>query len=96
MTYIPGDIVNIHTELTNIGESTDVICETVIKKYVANELIDGLMLRTLEDFAGDASYDLKWNTISVNPGQYYIDMCLRDISGSLLDQKTQTFTITDE
>ncbi len=96
MAYTRGDKVYIHTELANTGDPTDVICEAVIKKYVADDWVDGLLLRIVEGFGGNASYDLLWDTTAVDAGQYYIDVCLRDTSGLLLHRQTQTFTILGE
>jgi len=86
--YEPGDEVTLDMCLNNSGETQNVVVNTVIKQYGSNEIVNGLPLKTLKKFTGDASYSVTWNTDNAELGYYYAEATLTDTSGNVLDKKT--------
>ncbi|MBN2130492.1 MAG: hypothetical protein JW741_13410, partial [Sedimentisphaerales bacterium] len=92
-TYTQADRVRVDMDLSNTGSAGDVIFEAFVKRYGAEETVAGLLLETLHDFSGQASFSPWWQPRDVTPGQYYIEASLRDSAGHLLERKTHRFDI---
>jgi hypothetical protein len=84
--YEPGEPVTVNLELSNGGTPQDVVVETMLRRYGSGELVDGLLLRTLSNWTGVASFTPIWDSTGTAPGEYYVEVTLRDAAGDLLDQ----------
>ncbi len=91
--YAPGETVSIEMGLDQSEVIQDVIVSAVIRRYGSEELIDSLLLRTLADLAGAASFSTSWSSEGVTPGTYYVEVTLRDLEGRTLDRRTSVFTL---
>jgi hypothetical protein len=75
------------------GGPKDVIVNAVIKSMSANEIMAGLLLRTLKGLSGPASYSLEWNGSGFAPGWYYVEATLQEPNGNLLSRETRLFRL---
>ncbi|MBN1456167.1 MAG: fibronectin type III domain-containing protein [Methanomicrobia archaeon] len=91
--YSEGDSISVNLWLNNSGEAQDVLCDAVVKAGSSGEVVDGLLLHTLEGFTGLASFSPQWDSGDVAPGHYYVEVTLKDASGNVLDQKTALFRL---
>ncbi len=91
--YEPGEPVHVNFELTNQGEPVDALVEAVVKEDTSGDIVGGLVLRTLRDFAGKASYACAWDNADMPPGTYTIVAELSTLDGILLEQETQTIDL---
>ena len=92
--YEQGAQVGVDFELENVGsEGRDVVVDAVIKECGAGAIVSGLLLRTLNDFVGNASYSTWWNSSGIESGYYSIDVELKDTKGTLLDRKIESFRL---
>jgi hypothetical protein len=91
--YKLGDEVTLDIGLKNAGQTQDVTVSIIIKQYGTNELIEGLPIRSLKDFAGEGSCTAVWNTAKTEAGDYYAEVSISDILGNILDKKTVGFGI---
>jgi hypothetical protein len=94
--YQPKDTLAIDMWLNNSGETEDVIVNTIIKQSGTDEIIDGLALRSLKSFSGEAFYSTEWTIDDHKPGYYYVEVCLTDSSGNIYDKKTIDFNIQEQ
>lgn len=91
--YKQGDTIIADIEFNNSAEPQDVSVSAFIKLSASDEIINGLLLSTLSNFSGLASYSPQWNSSGFNPGDYLIEVILKDINGSILDQKIEEFRL---
>ena len=91
--YEPGDELAIDVWLKNSGQIQDVIVSLVIKQYGADEIVEGLPIRSLKGFVGEGSYSAKWSTDETELGDYYTEATVTDTSGNVLDRETVGFSI---
>jgi hypothetical protein len=92
--YQTGEPAHIDIELRNIGsEKQDVVVNVVVKDVRKNKVVGGLMLRTLENLEGDASYSTVLETTGYEPGDYELNVELRDKEGYLLDKKIENIRV---
>jgi hypothetical protein len=89
--YPQGDAVQVEMVVENAGEPQDVLVDATIRRNPGGELVEGLLLRTLHDLSGLASFSLEWDSDIAPPGEYYVEVKLLDSDSNLLDQDTQTF-----
>ncbi len=88
-----GEPVQVDVSLENGGESQDVTVEVLIKDPVTGERLTGLMLRTLHDFAGQASYRLTWDPTDMPPRLYVVDAWVRNTQGHVLAHATASLML---
>ena len=98
--YELGDTVAVEIEFNDgmRGEipptGKDIVVKAVIKEAISDDVIGGLLLRTLKDFKGYASYSSEWNSAGFQPGLYNITVELKDDDdGTLLDKKIEYFRL---
>jgi uncharacterized repeat protein (TIGR01451 family) len=106
--YAQGEVVSIELWVSNSGAAQDVIVDAVVKDGSTGELVDGLPLRSLKNLTGVSSFSYPWDSGGFDPGQYIVEVEVRDGQGNLLDQamtgfmlgifagKVTTFTATPE
>jgi len=94
-TYCQGDIVRFEIDVNNPGTAMDVTCETVIKEYGGpeRESVAGLILRMLDDLAGQASFSSVWDSNGFDGGQYCVEVTLKDSDENILDRRTEILTL---
>jgi hypothetical protein len=93
-TYAPGESVLIDFMLNNAStQAQDVVMEAVVKQAGSQEFVSGLLLHTLKDFVGQASWSTEWDSDSFPPGYYSVHVILKDTLGVLLDRKIETFRL---
>lgn len=88
--YARGETVTVDVGLNNTGDAEEVVVSAVVKRYGSEELVDGLLLTTLSNFSGPASFLLQWDSGSFEPGDYAVEVILRDAE-NVLDTKTVQF-----
>jgi len=91
--YRQGDQVVVDIGLNNAGEAQDVIINAAIKPYGSQEVVAGLLLRTLQHLTGPASFSTKWDSSGSEPGYYCVEVTLQDINGNVLDRRTKIFRL---
>jgi hypothetical protein len=91
--YPQGDSVSIDLWLNNPGEPEDVILSTVLKAAGSDSVLEGLLLRKLENVTGVASFSTVWDSTGFEPGDYVVEAELRATNGTLLDRETQLFVL---
>ena len=92
--YNTGEPVKIDLELNNMKNlGKDVIINSIITNEITGEVVSGIILRTLKEVKGKASYSTIWNNTIVNPGSYNIIVELRDTKGLLLDKKIENIRL---
>jgi hypothetical protein len=91
--YEQGQTVMVDMQLSNSAEPLDVIVSAVVKGYGSGETVDGLLLSTLKNFAGAASFSPQWDSSGFEPGYYYVEATLEDTAGNVLDRRTETFRL---
>lgn len=91
--YKTGEEITIDMCLNNSGEGQDVVVNVLIKEYGSDEIVDGLPLKMLKNFAGIGSWSAEWCANDTEPGYYYAETTLTDDSGNWLDRKTAGFAI---
>ncbi|UCG58406.1 MAG: tandem-95 repeat protein [Phycisphaerales bacterium] len=92
-SYPQGDDVQVNLWLYNSGEAQDVTVNAVVRAEASGELVDGLLLRTLKDLKGMASFSPQWGSSGFEPGHYYVEVTLNDTDGNVLDRKTAMFRL---
>jgi hypothetical protein len=91
--YPPGDSVSIDLWLNNPGEPEDVVLSAVLKAEGSDSVLEGLLLRKLENVTGVASFSTVWDSTGFEPGDYVVEAELRATNGTLLDRETQLFVL---
>ncbi|VUT27735.1 MAG: hypothetical protein SYNGOMJ08_00285 [Candidatus Syntrophoarchaeum sp. GoM_oil] len=91
--YRQGNTIMVDMRLNNSGEVQDVIVDASIKRYSSGEVVDGLLLWTLKEFKGLASFSPQWDSSSVEPGYYYVEVTLKNTGGNVLDRTTEMFRL---
>jgi hypothetical protein len=91
--YRQGDQVAVDVGLNNAGEAEDVIFNAAIKRYSTGEAVDGLLLRSLQDLIGPASFSPRWDSSGFEPDYYYVEVTLQDNSSNVLDRQTEMFRL---
>jgi len=91
--YKPKDILKADIYINNPGTSQDLILAPVIKQYGSGEVVDGLVLKSLKDFTGEAMVSLEWDTKETPYGYYIIEVTLFDKLNNYLDKNTADFFI---
>lgn len=91
--YGEGETIEAHIEIINAGTAQDVVVDGSVRRYGTGELVDGLLLTTLHDLEGPASFAPAWESGEAAPGYYSVDVALRDTRGHLLDQRSETFRL---
>jgi hypothetical protein len=88
-----GEAVSAEIEMNNAGEPIDVVVDASVQRYGTDELVDGLLLTTLHDLTGAASFAPVWESAGAEPGYYAIEVVLRDTEGDRLDRRCETFRL---
>jgi hypothetical protein len=83
----PGDAITIHVGLHSVAP-VDVLIEARVQRYGSDEPVAGLLLRTLAQLNGAASFSPVWDSRGVAPGEYDVRLTLRDTAGDVLDTAT--------
>ena len=91
--YQQGDDILVNLWLNNSGDAQDVLVDSVVKTGGSGEVVDGLLLRTLKEFEGIASFTPQWNSDGFEPGYYFVEVTLKDTGGDVLDRKTEMFRL---
>ena len=89
----PGDVILVNLWLNNSGDAQDVLVDAVVKAGSSGEVISGLLLHTLKDFTGLASFSPRWDSDGIEPGYYFVEVTLKDTSDNVLDRKTEMFRL---
>jgi hypothetical protein len=74
LVYTMGAPVKVDIELENSGPAMDMTASAVIRRYGDQEVVANLLLQTLEDFSGKASFALNWDTVGFPAGSYQVEV----------------------
>lgn len=92
--YNVGEPVKIDLELSNMENlGKDVVINSIITDESTGEVVGGIILRTLKELKGVASYSTMWNNTDLEPGNYNLIVELRDTQGVLLDKKIENIRL---
>ncbi|MGC9445077.1 MAG: right-handed parallel beta-helix repeat-containing protein [Candidatus Methanospirareceae archaeon] len=91
--YPQADKVSIDLWLSNPGEPEDVVLSAVVRAESSDSVLDGLLLRRLENVTGVASFSAVWDTTGFEPGDYLVEAELHANNGTLLDRETRWFVL---
>jgi hypothetical protein len=69
------------------------VVEAVIKRHGTEEIVDGLLLRTLSAVSGTVSFTPQWDSAGAAPDLYVMEATLRDGFGNVLDRQTDLFNL---
>jgi len=92
-THRLGEPVQVDLALDNSGEPLDVSLSAVVRRAAGGEIVGGLLLRTLKQLAGPASFAAQWESEGFSAGGYEIEVTLKDQGGNTLDQRTLSFIL---
>ena len=92
-TYEQGEKVNINVDIQNYGAPQNVIFEGSILEHGTANFVDGLLLKSLDNFNESASYTAVWDSSGFECGYYNIDVILKDFNGVILERISQRFRI---
>jgi len=89
-----GDTVRVEMFLQtdSQGEGKDILVEAAILQ-TGDEPVAGLPLRTLVGLRGLGSCAFDWDTAGVEPGDYRLQVILRDTAGNELDKQSCAFSV---
>lgn len=93
VAYAQGDDVGVDISIEGSDSPGDVVVDSGIRRHGSDEVVDGLLLRTLTDLASTASFWTEWDSSGFAPGDYVVDVTLQDDSGNVLDQVSTGFTL---
>ena len=93
--YRLGDEVEVEVTLNNTGREQDVTVEAYIKTLDGKVIME-MPARILKNIAGLSSITLKWNSRDAAPGDYQIEIILRDKEWNWLDKRTVNFRLGKE
>jgi hypothetical protein len=91
--YMQDEPVTVCVRMNNQGVPTDVVAGVKIKTGGSDLLVDSLLLDTLPEFSGDASFCPVWNSTGYDPGYYRAEVTLQTGEGELLGLQSKTFRI---
>jgi hypothetical protein len=83
--YHPGERVQVNLALNHAGPPEDVVVNAAVKRCGTEELVAGLLLRTLTGLSGPASFSLEWDSTGFPNGDYFVEVTLQDGQGKVLD-----------
>lgn len=79
--------------LSNTGAPQDVVVSAVIKSAGSGEVVDRLLLRTLDAIASLSSFELRWDSTGFPAGDYTLAAELKGTGGDVLDRAEASFTL---
>jgi hypothetical protein len=89
-----GDTANIEVELENHAtQGVNVMVRALMEASASGEVVDGLLLTTLADLQGKASFALQWPSAGIPAGDYAVHVELLDAQGNLVDQAYRTLQV---
>jgi len=88
-----GEIVNVDLALESRWEPVDAVFRAHVTRAATNEVVDGLLLESLDGFTGKASYSPAWESAGQEPGYYTVTAVLEDRAGQVLDREMLTFRL---
>jgi len=91
--YQQGETVLVDIQLNNSAVPQDVVVSAVVEESASGEIVDGLLLSTLEAFTGPASFSPQWESSGFEPGYYSVEVTLEDTAGNVLDRQTEMFRL---
>ena len=90
--YAPGDVV-VDIGLQNTGQAQDVVVSAVVSLHGSGAPAGSLMLSTLDELTGTASFSPMWDSSGAVAGLYDVEVTLRSADGNLLDRESQMFQL---
>jgi hypothetical protein len=93
VAYRLGALVSVEAEIEQRGEARDLVVSAMVRRSSTGEVVDGLLLRTLAQLSGAASFSPSWESEGFEAGDYEIEVALTDHAGTVLDRRTLSFTL---
>lgn len=90
--YPQGDEVLVDLWLNNSGDAQDVIVDAEVQT-LGGEVVEGLLLRSLQGLTGTASFSPRWDSTGFAVGDYRVEVEVRDGAGNVLDRKVEPFRL---
>jgi hypothetical protein len=79
--------------ITNDGPPQDLIVAVEIRSAVSDEVVEGLLMRTLDAYTGTVQLDYTWDSQGAARGRYYVHAELRSPFGNLLHSDERDFSL---
>jgi hypothetical protein len=88
-----GVPVAVALEIENTGGAQDLIVSGLVKRPTTGEVWGGLMLHSLKELVGPASFAATWESEGHPVGDYEIEVTLTTMEGTIVAQKTLPFSL---
>ena len=89
-----GGIAKMEVEIENhAAQGAEVTVRAVMENSASGEMVDGLLLKTLTDLQGKASFALEWSSAGKPAADYAMHVEVLDAQGHLLDQAYHTIQV---
>jgi hypothetical protein len=93
-THDPGEVVRADVYLLSSAQAPhDLIMEPSVRSEATGETVDGLPLRLLREVQGLVSFGLEWDSAGFDPGDYTLEVIIRDEGGVVLDSDAQAVSL---
>lgn len=92
-SYTVGDVVSVNLNLTAEWVAQDAYVDTVVRQYGSDELVAGLLLESLSDLTGTASYAAAWDSTDMDSGYYYVETKVVDTASQVLAHQSAMFKL---
>ncbi len=91
--YEAGETVSVRLALDNVDNPVEAVAAVVVRRYGTDDKLAGLLLGELDDLVGPSSLALAWDSTGSEPGNYYVDAVITDMTGRILSRKTAMICI---
>lgn len=91
--YPQGELVLADLEVQNSAAARDVVVSAVVRRLASDEYTSSLLLRTLHDLQGAASFAVTWNSAGYPVGDYAVEVTLQDPGGEVLERRSAAFQL---
>lgn len=92
-TYIQGEAVQVGLWVTSTSAPQDIVVSIAVESESSGKVVDGLLLRTLQDMESLAFFSHQWDSTGYAPGYYTVKAELRDEAGSVLARADESFRV---
>ena len=91
--YTPGDPVKVQLALKGSEVPADTVVEVLVKDESSGQVVDGLLLRTLNSVSETAFFSPEWDSSGFPAGSYYLEANIRDTTGNILQSRKKSITV---
>jgi hypothetical protein len=85
--------IRVELAIKNGGTPQDLVFKAVVKQVATGDIVDGLLLQSLKQLVGAASFSAVWDSEGFLAGDYEIEAFLVDMNGRVVAHKTASFKL---